>query len=77
MKTINKKELQNVKGGAELYGAMLELDSTKDVLENHIEDLKLEISSSKKALRSVKKRYQMGAELYKKIHGREIKFSKR
>ena len=77
MKIINKKQLQEVKGGAELFGAMLELDSTKDILRNHIDDLKLEIASSKKALRSVEKRYKIGAELYKKTHGREIDFMKR
>lgn len=69
---MNNKILQKVKGGAELYGALLELDGTKTVLECHIEDLKIEISSSRKALKSVKKRYQMGAELYKKHHGREV-----
>lgn len=74
MKIINKKQLQEVKGGAELYGAMLELDSTKGILQNHIDDLKLEIASSKKALRGVDKRYKIGAELYKKTHGREFKF---
>jgi bacteriocin-like protein len=73
---MNKKELQNVKGGAELYGAMLELDSTKGILQNHLDDLKLEISSSRKALRGVDKRYKMGAELYKKIYGKDINLMK-
>jgi hypothetical protein len=69
---MDKKTLNEVKGGAELFGAMLELDSTKGILKNHIDDLKIEIASSKKALRSVEKRYKIGAELYKKNHGHEI-----
>lgn len=73
---MNKKQLAEVKGGAELFGAMLELDSTKGILQNHIDDLKLEMQSSKKALRSVDKRYKKGAELYKKLYGREINFSR-
>ena len=73
---MDNKTLQKVKGGAELFGALLELDSTKGLLENHVDDLKIEISSSKKALRSVKSRYRIGAELYKKIYGHEVNLKK-
>ena len=73
---MNKKELRDVKGGSELYGAMLELDSTKTLLEDHIHDLKLELTSAKQALRSTVKRFKKGEELYKKTYGKDINLKK-
>jgi hypothetical protein len=69
---INRKLLAEIKGGAELFGAMLEMETTKTLLEGHIHDLEIELKSSKEALRSTKKRMKKGAEAYESIHNKSI-----
>ena len=73
---INKELLIDIKGGAELFGAMIELDGTKDLLEGHIHDLKLELKSAKAALRSTIKRMKKGEAVYKLIHNKSINLTK-
>ena len=69
---INKALLLEVKGGAELYGAILELDSTKMLLTGHIEDLELELKASRAALMKTVTKIKKGEDVYRSIHNKSI-----
>ncbi len=74
---MSKKEIQSITRNSELYGALVELDYTKTLLEDQLKDLLIEVKSVKSAIRKTTKRFQIGSELYRKNHGKFILLKKR
>ena len=73
---MNKKEVFEITRNGELYGALLELDTTKFILEGHAESLTIQLKDVKKAIRVNKKLFENGSELYEKTKNKKPDFSK-
>ena len=65
-----KKETNAIANNTELFGALVELDYTKKMLESHLEESLFQVKETKKAIRLTKKRFAAGVVIYEKTHGK-------
>jgi hypothetical protein len=71
-----KKEIFEITCNTELFGALLELETTKIIVEYNIKELTEQLKDSKKSLRVINKKFGDGVVIYEKNHGK-FKLTKR